>query len=137
MLTKKIKLVDYLALYENAVLLYKNIEEPIPQINKNSINKISYILEVPFQNIFGKVAYWGFYKKAAIMFYLMTKNHALDNGNKRLACMSLMLFYEINDRELKITDMELYNLSKRVAISAAANFESVVIYIKDYLRLKR
>lgn len=34
MRTKKIKLIDYLALYENAVLLYKDIEEPVPQINE-------------------------------------------------------------------------------------------------------
>lgn len=71
------------------------------------------------------------------MFYLMVKNHALENGNKRLACMSLMFFYEINDRELKITDIEMYNLSKKVAVSDATKFESCVNDIKFYLRSKR
>lgn len=134
MTTKKITLKKYLALYENAVLLYKDIEEPIPALNNNSIGKINYILEVPFQNVFGKIVYQGFYKKASILFYLMIKNHPLENGNKRIACMSLSLFYKINHRELNISDKEMYNLSKKIAISDAKLSEAEINSIKAFLK---
>ena len=134
MATVKISISSYLALYENAVFLYKDIDEPIPEINDKSIDKISYILEVPFQNVFGKVAYWGFYKKASVLFYLMIKNHPLENGNKRLACMSLALFYTLNKRELKISDIQMYELSIKVAESEASNSDKMIDYVKSYLK---
>jgi death-on-curing family protein len=137
MATNKISIESYLALYENSVLFYRNLSEPIPEIHGNSIKNVEYILGVPFQRVFGKVAYWGFYKKAAVLFYLMIKNHPLENGNKRLACMSLDLFYNINNRILKITDKEMYDLSIRVATSDAKKPDNTINEIKIYLKSKK
>jgi death on curing protein len=134
MTTVKITLDDYLALYRNAVLLYENLEEPIPEINDNTIEKIEYILLVPFQRVFGKVLYWGFYKKAAVLFYLMIKNHPLENGNKRLACLSLFTFYDINKRYLNMSDDDMYNLSKQIAMSDAKQSKLVIEKLKEFLK---
>lgn len=133
---RQISLQEYLELFEEAQEQHKNNGEPIPELTKSSINNIEYILSTPFLNVFGKVVYWGFYKKASILFYLMIKNHPLANGNKRLACASLIYFYEINNRAFSLSEKELYNLSKSIANSESEKSEKVISEIKNYLKGK-
>lgn len=87
-----IDIETYNLLFQEAQNKHKSLNEPIPEMSSESKNKIEYILNAPFQRVFGKLVYWGFYKKASILFYLMVKNHALANGNKRMACYCLMFF---------------------------------------------
>lgn len=132
--TEAITLDDYFELYAIVYLHFLNSAEPLPELNSESSSKIDHILKVPFNSSYGKVLYWGFYKKAAILFYLMIKNHPLSNGNKRMACYSLGFFFKINNRRLNLSEIDLYKLSKYVAKSNSASYKDVLLIIERKLK---
>ena len=64
---------------------------------------------------FGSDAYPGLDAKAAALLHSLTRNHALIDGNKRLALAATIAFYGINGRRLTLTNDEAYDLIMRVA----------------------
>lgn len=49
------------------------------------------------------------------MFYLLIKNHPLQNGNKRMAILTLAYFCDKNKRKLNISSQQLYEMAIQVA----------------------
>ncbi len=94
-------------------------DEPIPDFNTRYPNSLESCLAVPFQRFAGQVAYRGIVSKAAMLFYLMVKNHPFQNGNKRIAMTTLLYFLYKNNKWLKVDNQELYNFAKWVAASNA------------------
>jgi death-on-curing family protein len=92
-------------------------DEPIPSFNTRYPDKLESCVETPFQTYDKKSLYKGLIGKAAILFYLMVKNHPFQNGNKRIAIMTLLDFLYLNDYWLSIDSQELYNFAKWVASS--------------------
>jgi hypothetical protein len=74
---KFITIDGYKALFLQLEAEHHHLDEPIPKMSSESLKNIEYILQVPFQRVFGKLLYWGFYRKASVLFYLMIKNHPL------------------------------------------------------------
>ena len=111
-------------------------KEPIPTPHRNSFKEIDSCLEMPFQVVFDKVLYWGFIKKASILFYILIKNHLLENGNKRMACITLSFFCEINGFNFDIDEQSYYELSKSVAASTEKDDSLLLIEssLKTFLR---
>ena len=109
-------------------------QEPIPSLHPSNIDKLESCLNTPFQRFAGQYLYKGFIDKAAIMFYLLVKNHCLENGNKRMAIVTLMWFCEKNHRQFAWHDDLLYELPRRVASSDAGNKDAEVRYIKAAMR---
>jgi death-on-curing family protein len=92
-------------------------DEPIPDFVTRFPHSLESCLAVPFQKFSGRVAYQGLVGKAAILFYLMVKNHPFQNGNKRIAIATLLVFLLKNGKWLKVDNQELYNFAKWVASS--------------------
>jgi len=69
----------------------------------------------PRATAFGSNAYPGLDAKAAALLHSLTRNHALIDGNKRLALAATIAFYGINGRRLTLTNDEAYELIMRVA----------------------
>lgn len=88
-----IKDVEYVAFRLAQELMSYN--EPIPELGTRFPSKLGSCLETPFQT-FGKPLYRGLKEKAAMLFYIMVKNHPFENGNKRIAVMTLLLFLSRN-----------------------------------------
>ncbi len=109
-------------------------DEPIPEFRTRFPNILESSLAVPFQGFGSKAAYKGLIGKAAILFYLMIKNHPFQNGNKRIAMTTLFLFLYKNKKWLKVSNQELYNFAVWVAQSPAALKNSVVLGIEDFLK---
>ena len=128
-------MADFKILLEVAQKSHLAKKEPIPAPHNRSFEQIEYCLEIPFQVVFGKVLYAGFYQKAAILFYLLIKNHYLENGNKRMACFTLAFFCEINGYNFDIEEESYYNLSKTVASSIDKNeaLRIIQLALKKYL----
>jgi len=84
--------------------------------------------------VFGKLLYWGFYKKAAVLFYLMIKNHPLSNGNKRMACYSLIFFYQINNRIFNLSEKKLYDLTYYTVNSDSTKYKETINEIAKFLK---
>ena len=64
---------------------------------------------------FGKDAYPGLDAKAAALLHSIARNHALIDGNKRLALAALIAFYGLNGRRLTLTNDGAYELVMSVA----------------------
>ncbi|MBU1998919.1 MAG: Fic family protein [Candidatus Omnitrophica bacterium] len=77
-------------------------DEPIPEFGTRFPNILESCLAVPLQTFGGKDLYPSFYKKAAMLFYLMIKNRPFQNGNKRIAITTLMYAVYKNDLWIKL-----------------------------------
>jgi death-on-curing protein len=69
----------------------------------------------PQATTFGKDAYTGLDAKAAALLHSLARNHALVDGNKRLALAAIIAFYGLNGRRLTLTNDAAYELVINVA----------------------
>jgi death-on-curing protein len=69
----------------------------------------------PQATAFGKDAYATLDGKAAALLHSLARNHALIDGNKRLALAALIAFYGLNGRRLMLTNDVAYDLVMNVA----------------------
>lgn len=129
---KKIKVNQFLIAFNSLKQFHENGHDPLPEIG--NIDAITYALDYPFINVFGKVAFWGFYKKASCYFFTFAKGHLFGNGNKRCGVLATTLFYEINDRECNISQDDMYNLALYIAKSDATKKEETIDYIAKILK---
>lgn len=76
---------------------------------------LSSALARPQTTIFGEDAYPTIEDKAAALLHSITKNHALVDGNKRLALASTIGFLGLNGLRLTLSNDEAYDLVIAVA----------------------
>lgn len=107
--------------------------EPIPPFDTRHPEKLESCLETPFQTYASKSLYQTFETKAAMLFYLMIKNHPFQNGNKRVAVITLYYFLDSNGRKLKVGNRELYEFAREVAASEATDREKVASKIRAFI----
>ena len=69
----------------------------------------------PQATAFGEDAYPGLDAKAAALLHSIARNHALIDGNKRLALAAAIAFYGVNGRRLTLTNDAAYDLIISVA----------------------
>ncbi|QSB16901.1 type II toxin-antitoxin system death-on-curing family toxin [Natronosporangium hydrolyticum] len=72
----------------------------------------------PRASAFGQDAYPNLDEKAAALLHSLARNHALIDGNKRLALGALIAFYGLNGRRLTLTNDAAYDLVMAVAAGA-------------------
>ncbi|MBI2092722.1 MAG: type II toxin-antitoxin system death-on-curing family toxin [Deltaproteobacteria bacterium] len=108
-------------------------DAPMPDFNTRFPNILESCLTTPFQTFDKKHLYKGSEEKAAILFYLMIKNHPFSNGNKRIAVTILLVFFYLNGKWLKISNQELYNFAVWVASSPPQVSEETIQAIKRFI----
>jgi len=127
---------EYVAFY--LAKKFMEWDEPIPDFSTRFPNILESCLATPFSSFGGKSAYQGITGKAAMLFYLMIKNHPFKNGNKRIAMTTLMYFLHKNKQWLKVDEKEFYNFAKWVAESnPKVKIETVKAtekFIKTYIK---
>jgi death-on-curing protein len=69
----------------------------------------------PQASAFGADAYADLHEKAAALLHSLARNHALVDGNKRLALAATVAFLGINGQQLTFTNDEAYDLVVAVA----------------------
>lgn len=108
--------------------------ESIPGFSTRFPNVLESCLAVPFQTFSEKSLYPSFLDKASILFYLMIKNHPFQNGNKRIAMTTLMVFLFKNKKWLKVDTQELFNFTMWITQSPAKLKKETVEAIKKFLK---
>ena len=108
--------------------------EPIPAFATRYPNILESCLATPFQRFYGITAYRSLYGKAAMLFYLLIKNHPFQNGNKRIAVTVLLVFLHKHKKWVSTTLQELYGITKRVAESQAKDRDFVLMAVETFLR---
>ncbi|MDD4411840.1 MAG: type II toxin-antitoxin system death-on-curing family toxin [Bacilli bacterium] len=111
-----------------------NWDEPIPKFETRYPNILESCIATPFQKFERKNLYTGISGKGAILFYLLIKNHPFQNGNKRIAVTSLLVFLYINDKWLKVDSKELYNFSVWIAQSPPKLKQEVIKAIERFIK---
>ncbi len=76
----------------------------------------------PQASAFGEDAYQGLDEKAAALLHSLARNHALVDGNKRLALAATIAFYGLNGRRLTLSNDAAY---ERVMAVAAGQLDAV------------
>ena len=69
----------------------------------------------PAASAFGQDAYPDLDTKAAALLHSLARNHALVDGNKRLALAGVIAFYGVNGHRLTLTNSQAYELLMAVA----------------------
>ena len=110
-------------------------DEPIPEFGSRFPNVLESCLGQPFTRFDGKDLYRGLAGKASILFYLLIKNHPFQNGNKRIAVMSLLYFLHKNGKWLDVNNYGLYKFAKGIAGSHATKRHEAISNIHRFLTI--
>ncbi len=110
-------------------------DEPIPEFRTRYPKVLESCIDTPFQTFGKKPLYGGLSGKAAILFYLLVKNHPFQNGNKRVAMTTLLYFLAKNKKWLKVDNQEFYNFAKWVAASNPKFKDETVRAIEKFVRI--
>jgi death-on-curing protein len=105
-------------------------DEPIPDFSTRFPNILESCIAMPFMKYGGKYLYKGLISKAAILFYLIIKNHPFQNGNKRIAITTTLVYLAWNDKWLNIDNDEFYKLTIWVAQSLPMLKEATITGIE-------
>lgn len=109
---KYLQLEEVLRIHERMIVQYGG---SFGILNQGALESA---LAAPQQTMFGEDLYPDLASKAAILFFLLVKNHAFMDGNKRTAFACLIRFLNENGHALTATDDELYQFTIDVATSA-------------------
>lgn len=125
--------IAFLQQHTSIILGYE--KEPFGELNDYSIEKLQSCLDQPFVSFGGKDLYETLEEKAAVMFYLLIKNHPLENGNKRTAVISVVLFFAKNGYWLNMKSDDVYSLALETAKSEAGEMDERVQFITSVFKV--
>ena len=111
-----------------------SFDEPIPNFSTRFPNVLESCVLTPFQTFSGKALYPSLVAKAGVLFYLMIKNHPFQNGNKRIAITTLLVFLLLNGKWIRVDTQGLYNFTVWVAQSPSSFKDQVVDAIQKFIR---
>ena len=84
----------------------------------------------PQATAFGADAYPDLHTKAAALLHSLARNHALLDGNKRLALAAVIAFYGINGRRLTLTSDAAYGLVMAVAAGQLDSVDDIAATLR-------
>ncbi len=109
-------------------------KEPIPPFSTRFPDRLESCINTVSQTFGGVELYSTLLDKAAILFYLLIKNHPFQNGNKRIAVTALMVFLWLNDEWITTDTKKLYNFAKWVAESDPSLKDETISATKTFIR---
>lgn len=124
--------VEYLAF--RLAKEHLSFDEPIPDFSTRFPHILESCVLTPFQTFSGKALYPSLVVKASVLFYLTIKNHPFQNGNKRIAITTLLVFLLFNGKWIRVDTQELYNFTVWVAQSPSGVKDQVVDAIQKFIR---
>ena len=104
---KKISVIEVEYLAHALVKALMKRDEPIPDFGSRFPHRLESCLAVPFHTFGGTALYPGLIPRAAALLYVMIKNHPFQNGNKRIAITTLLIFLSKNKKLLRVDNQQL------------------------------
>jgi death-on-curing protein len=86
---------------------------------------------------FGEDAYPTIHDKAAALMHSLARNHALVDGNKRLALAATIAFYGMNGVRLTLTNDEAYDLVIAVATGELDDVNPIAVLLGAHTAARR
>ena len=84
----------------------------------------------PQASAFGEDAYPNIHHKAAALLHSLARNHALVDGNKRIALAATIAFLGMNGIRLTLSNDEAYDLIMSVATGALEDVSSIAAALR-------
>ncbi len=109
-------------------------DEPIPDFATRFPGILESCLKTPFQTFSGKALYGSLVAKASILFYLLIKNHPFQNGNKRIAVTTLLVFLLKNGKWVEVDPDTFHRFTLWVAAGEASQKDLFVLAIEAFIR---
>lgn len=130
---KWINLSDFEDLCFNLARAHLSFDQPIPDFITRNPGVLESCINTPLQSFEGKEPYPTFIDKLAILFYLLIKNHPFQNGNKRIAVMTILTVLYLNGLWINAEKLKPYKLALYVAKSKRENKDIVIKVIKNFI----
>ncbi len=124
-------------------IVFIEIEEVI-EIHKDLIDKfggshgirdmglLESAINSPQASFGGEYLYQDIFEMASAYLYSLTKNHAFIDGNKRVGVYIAVLFLELNDVEVNLSNEQLYDLGINTANSTYSKEDVVEVLRKKH-----
>lgn len=100
-------------------------ERTLPAVEVHDIGLLDSAVARPQSTVFGADAYPTLDLKAAALVHSLAKNHALVDGNERLALAGLIAFLGLNGRRLTLDNDGTYDFIMAIASSELAGVEAI------------
>ena len=97
----------------------------VPGVQVRDPGLLESALARPRSTAFGEDAYPSLHAKAAALLHSLARNHALVDGNKRLALAGTIAFYGLNGVRLTLSNDEAYDLVMAVASGEVDDVEPI------------
>ena len=117
--------------YAQAHLTY---DEPLPSFDSRFPDKLEAALYAPQRMVGGTPVYPTLHEQSAALLYEMVKMHPFLNGNKRMACVSLMTFLAFNGKWVQTEWRKLYDIAVSVADSKTENREGILGLLTEFIK---
>lgn len=135
---------DFEAIVNQLIEAKEEYSEDIPPFFTRYEGKLESIIAQIQAIYFGEELYKSIEEKASMLFYLITKNHPLLNGNKRVAVMAYFVFLASNYDELYFDEETIQNELFVIATLTAASLpeekddilEMLIVKTKQYINFK-
>lgn len=82
--------------------------------------------------VFGQEAYPDLHAKAAALLHSLARNHALVDGNKRLAWTACRTFLAINGQSISAPEDDRFEFVIRVAVGALADVDKIAQQLRTW-----
>ncbi|WP_343601467.1 type II toxin-antitoxin system death-on-curing family toxin [Mycobacterium sp.] len=86
----------------------------------------------PGASVFGRDAYPDLHLKAAALLHSLARNHALADGNNRLAWTACRTFLAINGQWISAPENERFDVVIRVATGVMANLDTIATQLRAW-----
>jgi death-on-curing protein len=105
-----------------------------PGVEVRDYGLLEAALARPQATVYGEDAYSGTDSKAAALLHSIARNHALVDGNKRLALGALIAFYGLNGRRLTLSNDAAYDLVMKVAAGELDTVDDITAILRPATR---
>ncbi len=100
-------------------------ERTLGDVQVRDIGLLDSALARPQATAFGSDAYPTLHDKAAALVHSLTMNHALIDGNKRIALAGLIAFLGMNGHRLTLTNDQAYELIMAIATGELRDVDAI------------
>lgn len=102
----------------------------LPSVEARDIGLLEAAVSRPQASAFGEDAYPTMHAKAAALLHSIARDHALVDGNKRLALTAVIAFYGLNGIRLTLTNDQAYDLVIAVAAGELNDVEAIAVELE-------
>ncbi|WP_262491121.1 type II toxin-antitoxin system death-on-curing family toxin [Mycobacterium simiae] len=103
-----------------------------PWLSRVDYGLLESALARPRATVFGADAYPNLHLKAAALLHSLTRNHALVDGNKRLAWTACLTFLAINSQWISAPEDERFHFVIRVATGVPADLQKIADQLQEW-----